>query len=163
MKIWEKQRRRGLLQVLHFLFAVFRREQLPASQHPQARVNWCQTTFPSPPVVSQMFLVRISVSGAATQTCWQLPNGDTVTVYVSAKLRKAALLLITDAIQNTALLSLLLAGRHCAVDHPADYSETWVKKIMPFARVRGDCFKGEARGSVLQTCLWDSRTERGKQ
>lgn len=139
--------------MLCFLFAVFRREQLPASQHPQARVCWYQTTFPSLPVVSQMFLVRISASGAATQTCWQLWSGDTVTVYVSAKLRKAALFLITDAIQNTALLRLLLAGHHCAIGHPAAYSEAWVKKIMPFVRLRGDCFKGEARGSVLQTCL----------
>lgn len=36
----------------------------------------------------------------------------------------AALFLITDAIQNAALL---LAGCHCAIDRPADYSETWMK------------------------------------
>lgn len=63
-----------------FPVCCIQRGHLPASQHPQARVSWCQTTFPSLPAVSQMFLLRISVSGAAIQTCWQLPYGDTVSL-----------------------------------------------------------------------------------
>lgn len=91
--------------------------------------SWCQATFASLPVVTQMFLAvgRGADSGAAPQTRRELPNGEAVAAYVSAELRRQPWVSIAEAVPSPALLQPLLAGCPCASDGPADYSETWMK------------------------------------
>lgn len=95
-------------------------------------ISWCQTPFPSPPAVSQMFLVRISVSEAATQRCWQLPNGENGDSLCFCKAQKGSLVFDDRCYTNMALLWVAMP-----LTAQADYSETWMKKIVPCGLSQG--------------------------
>lgn len=127
---------------LHFLSAMFRSEQLPAFPQPSSPPLWGSPgARPAlPPCVlwprHSSLWWEYQTLGAATQTCWQFLNGETVPALLLQSSERQPWASIMGVIQN-AFYSLLVVLGPCAFDGPSWLIWNLEEKIWPHGVFQG--------------------------